>query len=256
MAPLIIRLREYGLYLVRGVCVVLLVSGCYTPPPIPAIRTPIPVPLHELLLTAEDLPTFAPDTEWGYTEPFDVLEQWDWSNAIAAIEVWFDYGVRLTLSYTVVQYRDSAGVAGVWQELRDAGIVPEVRGEVVDVLSLAQAPPLHAERVWLHCEHYGRPADVPLYADCIARLQYDVLYVQFHTRISETAFSPDQFYDLLRVVDERMRPVWEAALTSTLTAPGLDSSVEITPTVALSETRDSTGARCKWTVQKCAMPLR
>jgi hypothetical protein len=144
------------------------------------------------VLKASELTSISYNALWQQSEPFNVLDEWDLTNAIAAQEVGYHSAPPATLTYTIVQYGDSAGAEAIWRERRDLAVFTDVRGEEIEVLSLEQLPSLHADHVSLRCEHYSSPSALLQYVDkeCVTRLQYGVLYVQFRTRISNSNFSP------------------------------------------------------------------
>jgi hypothetical protein len=67
-------------------------------------------------------------------------------------------------------------------------------------------------------------------------MQYDMLYIEVMARLTEDTFSSTQFYSLLQMVDEYMRPVWEVSSLPTSKISIQVPTVDITPTVVDSET--------------------
>src|SRR5262245_45469259 len=127
------RIRINWKQVVSIVCTGMILCGCYKPPPIPTIRTPIPVPLQDIFPKADELPKLQSRGKWDEPAPFDVQDEWDWSNAIAAMEDWNIYRSDVQLIYTIVQYGDSTGAEATWKELKDSSIDKKRVGEEVDI---------------------------------------------------------------------------------------------------------------------------
>ncbi len=182
--------------------IVALVSACYQPLPIPDTPAPLPVPLRELLLDREGLTRLGYNWEWRKVSVIDSLDYWEWTNALAAIDALYG-GVKLT----IVQYGNSAGAASVIELLADSSVNRSYSGKANNLLNIDDIPAPHADHKAIRCETWGSGDSEAIV--CAVRLQYDMLYVQLVTPITDHSITVEDLQGLVHSIDDRMQPIWE-----------------------------------------------
>jgi hypothetical protein len=195
--------------------------GCgllYQPGP-PKTPEPVPVDILDLPLYVRELPILGPGRTWaGWSERS--LKDWAWAEPVEAVTGWYQEEQigGAEVKQVILRMPDATEAARLWEHFKDSIVRPDLNEYIVGdllLLSMEDLPPLHAERVYLHCEDYGEQ----LFPFCAARLQYNMFYVDVSAPIEAGRLTQETFYQVLATVDEHMRPVWEGWPASPADSP-------------------------------------
>ncbi|NJN84654.1 MAG: hypothetical protein HC802_21785 [Caldilineaceae bacterium] len=124
---------------------------------------------------------------------------------------------RQGVEQITLRFADSEGAAKYWNWRRSqCCIVYDYNGpgpRRIALLSPTETPGLHAQNVVYVCEEYestefGEWSRVTLPV-CAAVLQYGPLFTEVVAPVYEGYIDRADFYELIYIVDELMRPVWE-----------------------------------------------
>jgi hypothetical protein len=184
-------------------------GGCQAPATVlpPTTAQPEVALSADLLLTREDMRTLDRYSWARSLPPYSRLENWPRSGALDHLQqVYQTLDNRVSVVQHILQFATHEQAEQFWQVMKDARINRALtRYDVVPLLSVEELPPLHADNVLLRCETY------PGYqgSDCEVRLRYQSVYTSVSLSVNPpTVVSLDNLYDLVAIVDERMRPFW------------------------------------------------
>jgi hypothetical protein len=180
----------------------------YHPSPRTTIE-PIPVEIEQLLIQTKDLPQI--DKSWYWrSDIFDESDRWEYAAPVDAITGFHEdsYVGRYEVHQLLLRFQDANEAYRFWEYHKESLVVDgmsEYTTERKLMLSMAELPHIHAERVYLVCDNYWTENQ----PDCAARLQYRMFFVELKSVIGSRNLTPEQFYTLIGHVDHAMRPIWE-----------------------------------------------
>jgi|GEM_PF-3802030 len=183
---------------------VFLISGCTgkLEQQTAVVNEPVSDAMTEALLSIEDMPLPGEWRKATSTSPHD----WNWSKPINVVTRHFSHAASVTdVEHTIVQYPSEDMALDIWKRHDRAYILPEISPSVSKVVSLLpdeEAPSLYADNVLYRCEEYYK---MPKLSLCIARLRYGRYYTHVFGSVAPGKLSPQQFYELVSIVDEHMQ---------------------------------------------------
>jgi len=184
----------------------------------PVKQQPVSEAMLNTLLRLEDIPELPQDRVWESKKPNTIIEGWTWSNPINIVTQKIRYGskpisakfrtFRPIVTHTLIQYPSEDKAIAVWKEQIDDPIIYGFSLSVIETVPFllgTESPSLDATNVLYRCEEYYSSC-----CACTARLQYSNYYTQLAVSDMEPqGLSTEQFYTLVKIVDERMQTLIE-----------------------------------------------
>ncbi len=165
-------------------------------------------PLASMVLTEQDIKNIPSCLPKDHREVvYSVVDEWLGSGALEAVETWLGgHPCPYFVAQRVVRFPNARIAMRAWENAQDKPIDPVDQPQSkVDLLSYAVMPQLHADHVFLVCEDYGYG-----YPNCAVRLQYGNIYTELRAELMRPdGLTPEAYYQLLSVLDERMQLIWE-----------------------------------------------
>ena len=129
--------------------------------------------------------------------------RWRWSNPITVVEAKQNFTGPIT--HTIAEYSSAESARSVWWSRRDDKLDDTVANavtETVDLLPREGRPLLASDDTRWRCERYY---DKATWTYCVAQMRYRNFYVEVIGPVGLMNPSPQQFFELVNLADQRMR---------------------------------------------------
>jgi len=165
--------------------------------------------MMDAMITLNDGPEILGKGKWEIKKSHDIIQIWQWSNYSSLIAFQLRHlnqnRGEIPVRHLIALYPSVPAAKSLWLAHDDSRIIHTFANSVtkeIAILPENNRPILAANDVLYRCERYY---DLDITTHCVARLRYGQYYTELVGQITAEALNVEQFFELVKVVDNRMQ---------------------------------------------------